>query len=106
MAAILGVLLITYFVGYIATLFVMPWRAGVSSQAWLVAFMHPQSRRNGIPWAIVAYGKAVLWPLVFAIWLMNDRPPSSVLYGPEAAERLYGDPDRALPGFMTKWKAA
>jgi hypothetical protein len=55
---------------------------------------------------IFAFGKLVLWPIVFVIWLANDRPPSRVLYGPDAAERLYGDPDRAMPGFMTKWKAS
>jgi hypothetical protein len=68
--------------------------------------MHPGSRRNGIPWAITAYCKVLVWPAVFAVWLANGRPPSRVLYGPAAAEQLYGDPDRALPGFVTKWKVA
>jgi hypothetical protein len=99
-------LLITYVVGLFAGLFVLPWRVGLNRFAWGVAFMHPGSRRNGIPWAVTAYVKTLVWPAVFALWLANGRPPSRVLYGAEAAEQLYGDPDRALPGFMTKWKAS
>jgi hypothetical protein len=106
MAAIGASLFITYFVGIIVSMMVFAWRVGLNRFAWAVAFMHPGSRRNGIPWAIVSYFKAFVWPIVLVFWLVNDRPPSRVLYGPDAAEQLFGDPDRALPGFMTKWKAS
>ena len=101
-AAILG---ITYFVGLIASLFVLPWRVGLNRFAWAVAFARPGSRRNGIPWAVVSYTKALIWPAVLGLWLAQERPPSRVLYGEAAAEAMYGDPSRALPGFMTKWKS-
>jgi hypothetical protein len=106
MEVVLGTLVITYYVGWFVTMFVLPRRVGLNRHAWPVAFMHPPSRRNGIPWAIVSVGKMSAWPIVLAFWLLNDQPPSRVLYGPAAAERLYGDPERALPGFLTKWKAS
>jgi hypothetical protein len=56
--------------------------------------------------AIKAYCELLIWPAALASWLASGRPPSRALYGPEAVERLYGDPDNALlPGFRTNWKA-
>lgn len=98
--------LVTYWVGVFVSFFVYPYRAGLNRFAWLGAFMHPGSRRNGIPWVIKSYIKVMLWPVVLGIWLHRGKPPSPVLFGPEAAERLYGDPDKHLPGFMTKWSAS
>lgn len=104
------IVLATLYLGYIfgtwTTPFVLPRRVGLNRYAWLVAFMHPPSRRNGIPWAIVSIGKVFAWPIVLTRWLINDRPESRVLYGPAAAERLYGDIEAARPGFVTKWKAS
>jgi hypothetical protein len=101
--ALLAAALITYYVGAFASIFVYPRRAGLNRFAWLGAFMHPPSRRNGIPWAIKSFVKVMLWPLVFGWWLYEGKPPSPVLFGPEAAERLYGDREKHMPGFMTKW---
>jgi hypothetical protein len=92
-----------WLLGIVVAMFVMPRRVGLNRFAWAVAFAHPPSRRNGIPWAILSYLKALVWPIVLGYWLVQDRPPSRVLFGAEAAEILYGDPDRAMPGFVTKW---
>lgn len=106
MAAVALALFVIYMLGVVVAVVVLPWRIGLNRFAWAVAFMHPGSRRNGIPWAIKAYLKTIIWPVVFGLWLAQDRPPSRVLYGPAAAEELYGDPGKALPGFMTKWRTA
>jgi hypothetical protein len=98
-----GAFVIIYLVGFIIGAFVLPWRVGLNRLAWLGAFAHPGSRRNGIPWALKSYVKLCIWPIVFGMWLAQGRPPSPVLYGEDAAEALYGDPSRAMPGFMTKW---
>jgi hypothetical protein len=105
MAVIGGALGITWLIGMFVAVFVLPWRVGLNHYAWAGAFMQPGSRRNGIPWAIKAYFKLPVWPLVLAYWLAQGRPGSPVLFGPEAAEQLYDDPSRAMPGFMTKWRA-
>lgn len=93
-----------WFLGTFVAIFVMPRRVGLDRFAWAVAFAHPPSRRNGIPWAIVSYAKALAWPVVLGYWLAQGRPPSRLLFGEEAALHLYGDPSRAMPGFVTKWK--
>lgn len=105
MEGVAAALAITYFIGFLAGVFVLPWRVGLNRMAWLGAFAHPGSRRNGIPWVIKNFVKLYIWPVVFVAWLVQGRPDSPVLFGPDAAEKVYGDPNKAMPGFITKWKA-
>ncbi len=94
-----------YFIGCVVSAVVYPRRAGMDTGAWLVAFMHPGSKRNGIPWVLMTVIKVISWPIVLGIWLNQGRPPSPVLFGPAAALMLYGDAERYQPGFLTKWTA-
>ena len=66
--------------------------------------MHPASRRNGIPWLVRSFAKALVWPLVLYNWNEAGRPPSPVLFGEAAAEKLGMDPASAQ-AFATKWTA-
>jgi len=54
---------------------------------------------------VVSYVKALGWPLVLVLWLANGRPETRVLFGPAAVQLPYGDPDKAMPSFMTRWTA-
>jgi len=101
--ALLVVILVPYYVGGLVSVFVYPWRAGLNIMAYVGAFAHEPSRRNGIPWVIKTFVKMSAWPIVFGVWLRDGRPPSRVVFGPDAAER-FGRPGDYLPGFQTKWK--
>ena len=102
---VLVVLVVIYEVGALLSLPVYAVRAGGSLVGpYITAVMHPASRRNGIPWLLKTLGKAIAWPYVLWDWNERGRPPSPVLYGEAAAEKLGIDPDRA-EGFMTRWMA-
>ena len=101
--AILAILFAVYEIGVLVALGVFAVRAGGSVLGtYITAVMHPPSRRNGIPWVLKAVGKAFAWPYVLWDWDQRGRPPSPVLYGEAAAERLGID---SGPGFLTKWTA-
>lgn len=102
--AFFAILVVVYELGALASVAVYAYRAGGTPVAYVTAFLHPPSRRNGIPWAIRSFGKAVAWPLVLYTWNDAGRPPSPVLFGEAAAEKLGKDPDLAQ-GFATKWSA-
>ena len=99
--------LVPYYLGIVVAIFVYPRRVGLNRYAYASAFMHVPSRRNGVPWVAKTIGKIVVWPIVFGLWVQAGRPPSQVLYGPDATERL-GHPDGEIPyhlrGFATKWQ--
>lgn len=103
--AVLVVLIVIYEIGAMVSLGVFAVRAGGSViGSYMTAFMHPPSRRNGIPWVLKSFVKAMAWPYVLWDWNQRGRPPSPVLYGQEAAERLGLNPERAS-AFATKWTA-
>ena len=105
-----AILSIAYYLGWFVAAFVFPARVNggrfVSPLIYLSAWMHPPSRRNGLPWVIKTFVKVSFWPVVFAYWMYKGRPPSPVLFGDAAAERL-GLPETsyATQNFATKWKA-
>lgn len=107
MQALLLIFLIPYYVGIAVSIFVYPRRVGLNFYAYQAAFMHEPSRREGIPWVIKTIGKIAVWPIVCALWVQAGRPPTHVLYGPDASERL-GQPSTNIPyhlrGFATKWQ--
>lgn len=105
MEAILAVLLVSYYVGMLAAAIAYAYRAGGTVGAYVTAVMHPPSRRNGIPWLLKTWVKICLWPLILYQWLQDGKPPSPVLYGELAAERLGINPDHAM-GFATKWTSS
>lgn len=103
--AVFGIFFVVYEIGVFVALAVFAVRAGGSVVGpYITAFAHPPSRRNGIPWVLKSIGKAFAWPYVLWDWDQRGRPPSPVLYGEAAAERLGIDPDSG-PGFLTKWSA-
>ena len=105
-------LVVAYEIGAIVSfLLVFPARVGFSPNpsVYLSAWQHVPSRRNGIPWAFGSFLKAAGWPVLLAIWIRGGRPPSSVLFGAAAAERLGRDAselDYSARGFATKWTAS
>lgn len=103
MAALLALVMGSYYLGMFVAFLVHPWRAGMNVHAYAVAFAHPPSRRNGVPWVVKTFAKACAWPVVLGVWLRDGRPPARVVFGPEAAERL-GQSGTYLPGFQTMWK--
>lgn len=105
MEILLGIVLIPYYVGQLIAIFVFPLRIGGSPiGAYITAVMHPPSRRNGIPWLIKTLAKTIGWPIVFGLWIRDGRPPSPILFGDAAAEKLGFDPSLSQ-GFATKWTA-
>jgi hypothetical protein len=108
MQVLLGIILVPYYIGIPVSAYVYAARCGTSWDAYIVAFVHVPSRRNGIPWVIKTLGKIAVWPVVFVRWLRAGQPVTAELYGPTAAERLGRDPDTlnyATNGFATKWTA-
>lgn len=91
------------------SLFVYSWRCGLGwnvGNTVMSAWMHVPSRRNGVPWMILTFGKALGWPVVLGIWLRADRPASSLLFHESAAAALGRPPGElsyAERGFATKW---
>lgn len=109
----IGVLLfvyVVYVVGGVASLFVFPARCGAGGSpplglgAYMTAIMHPASRRNGIPWLVKSFVKMIGWPIVFYKWWSEGKPPSPVLFGEAAAEKLGIDPADSH-AFATMWTA-
>ena len=105
-----GVLGGIYYLGVFIALFVFPARVNgggfASPLVYLMAWQHPPSRRNGIPWVIKTIGKAFVWPAVFGLWQYEGRPPSPVLFGGAAADKLgLPEPGYETNGFATKWTA-
>lgn len=104
-AVLFVVLVVVYELGILAALLVLAVRAGGSPLGpYITAVMHPPSRRNGIPWLVRSFGKALAWPLVLYNWDREGRPPSPVLFGGAAAERL-GMASDSAQGMATKWTA-
>lgn len=105
METLLIVIAIPYWLGQLVAIFVYPLRIGARPVgAYVTAIMHPPSRRNGIPWLLKTLVKVVGWPIVLYIWLRDGRPPSPVLFGDAAAEKLGIDPS-CSQAFATKWTA-
>lgn len=102
---------VVYEIGAIVSfLFVFPARVGFSPNpaVYVSAWMHVPSRRNGLPWAFIGLLKAAVWPILLALWIRDGRPPSPLLFGAAAAERLgkdASDLEYGSRGFASKWKA-
>lgn len=108
MDTVIGFIALIYWVGAFVALIVYPHRIGGNRYAYVTVFMHHPSRRNGIPWLAKTIVKIFGWPVVLALWLRDDRPPSKELYGEAAAERLGIPPEslnEATNAFATKWTA-
>ena len=95
--------------GGIVSLFIFSARCGVGwnvGNAMVSAWMHVPSRRNGVPWIFLTFGKAFAWPVVLGTWLRDGCPPSPLLFNDSAVAAL-GHPPRDLSyaerGFAIKW---
>lgn len=96
-----------WWIGVFATLIVMPYRCGGNLTAYATVFAHEPSRRNGLPWLARTVGKALVWPYYLYQWNQAGRPPTPVLYGPDAAVALGIDPSTLSYGtnaFATMWQ--
>lgn len=64
--SVLGFVALIYWVGAFVALFVCPHRVGGNRYAYVTVFMHPPSRRNGIPWLAKTIVKIFGWPILWA----------------------------------------